>query len=99
MMSLTTVVSAALGWVSSKYKATKASAEAQKTEHEAMKKACILFTGSQLDALCDRYEAQSEHEPEDTQELLEAWETYHGCGGDGVRAARVEHCTGIKVES
>lgn len=99
MMVVTTVVSAALGWVSSKYKAGKASAEAQKAEHEAMREACIIFTGARLDTLCDRYEQQSDHDPEDTQALMQAWQTYHGCGGDGVRTARVERCTGLRLEA
>lgn len=98
MMLLTSGVSAALGWVSSKYKQSKADSEAQKSEHESMKQACIIFTGARLDTLCDRYEQECGHEPEDTQALLQAWETYHGCGGDGVRTARVERCTGMHLE-
>lgn len=98
MMVITSAVSAALGWVSSKYKASKAATAEQEKEHEAMKQACIIFTGARLDTLCDRYEQEPDHDPEDTQALMQAWETYHACGGDGVRTARVERCTGMKME-
>lgn len=98
MMLLTTGVSAALGWVSSKYKATKEKSDGQKAEHAAMKKACIRFMGDQLDRLCDDYEAKQKHEPEDTQAILDAWDIYSGCGGDGARGQRVAELTHIKVE-
>lgn len=115
MMLLTTGISAALGWVSSKYKAAKQSAEQaeaeqasireavrlfneQETEFKAMQQACIIFTGAQLDTLCDQYKQQADHDPRDTQALLSAWQTYHDCGGDGARTARVEQLTGMHLE-
>ena len=115
MMLLTTGISAALGWVSSKYKAAKQSAEQaeaeqasireavrlfneQETEFKVMQQACIIFTGAQLDTLCDQYKQQADHDPRDTQALLSAWQTYHDCGGDGARTARVEQLTGMHLE-
>ena len=115
MMALTTVVSAALGWVSSKYKAAKQSAEQAEQEQasikeavrlfneqeqafKAMQAACIATTGDRLDALCDEYKRATDHEPEDTQALVDAWQTYHDCGGDGARTARVERLTGMHLE-
>lgn len=115
MMIVTTVVSAALGWVSSKYKAAKQEAEQaeaeqasireavrlfneQETQFKAMQQACVIFTGAQLDTLCDQYKQESDHDPRDTQALLSAWQTYHDCGGDGARTARVEQLTGMHLE-
>lgn len=115
MMVLTTVLSAALGWVSSKYKAAKQSAEQaeaeqasireatrqfmeQQSQFKAMREACVIFTGAQLDTLCDQYKQQEDHDPRDTQALLSAWQTYHDCGGDGARTARVEQLTGMHLE-
>lgn len=98
MMLLTSGISAALGWVSSRYKQAKRQSEERQEEHESMKRACILFMGYQLDTLCQSYEHDEEHDPAEAQAIIDTWEVYSGCGGDGVRAARVEKLTGIRVE-
>lgn len=98
MMAATSVISAVAGWFGARYKASKAKAESNQAEHAAMKKACMLYAGQRLDELCMAYKASETHTAAETQAIISAWETYHGCGGDGVRAALVERTIGIKVE-
>lgn len=99
MMLVPSAISAAAGWLAARYKAAKAGRDEEEARDGSVRRACVLYMGERLDRRCERYELCDSPTAEQTADLVEDWTVYHGCGGDGIRTARVQRLVGFDLES
>lgn len=98
MMVITSAVSAVAGWLTARYRSAKQDAAEREATSQSVTDACRILMGARVDSMLDSYEGYEHPTTEQTQHLIEEWSVYHGCGGDGIRTARVEKLTGMRME-